>query len=93
MEDRALLWTALSDLRVDDEQWRMARLRTIQRARQLTNIGVRVADICTVLGISQATWFRRCQELDAALSEEGKAQMIAEHDQAFAGILDVEVHR
>ena len=93
MDERALLLTALSNLRTDEERWRAQRLATVQRARHLVTLGVRVSDICAVLDISQATWFRRCRELDARLSAEGQAQAVAGRDQVDAHISDVEVDR
>ncbi len=93
MDERALLLSTLSDLRVDEERWRMARLLTVMRARHLTVLGVRVADICAVLQISPATWFRRCRELDEALSAEGLVRLRAARDQAQAHVFDVEAGR
>jgi hypothetical protein len=88
MDSGALLATALSNLLTDEQRWRAHRLLTIQRARHLVSLGVRVADVCLVLGVSPATWHRRCRELDAALSAEGKAAQVAENDQAVMHIFD-----
>lgn len=84
MDDQHPLLDLLTDLRNDEHDWQMARLRTIRRAKLFVDAGVAPSAVARILGVSERTLYRRFAELAAVTGDEAGETAAVVAEQAAA---------